>query len=363
MNTFHEFPKNNVRKESRYLKDSRSLSKPLIIYGTGSMARQCFAYLERLGLSQQVAGFTRHYGPDNSQLFLGHKIIPLFELKNRSDVDVIICLMEYSTVSDILFWLKFYGNIYVYVFSSQEKEQHINFIDNTCYSLYYKDKYTYSILEFIEKIRSASIFKIQPIQSIVNYLPSERYWTYSDCNILQYDDITIIDCGAFTGDTYMDLNCIYGEKINQYYALEPDNSNLAILKNTILSSPYDGHATIFPYGVGAESKKISFRQQGASGTFDASCSTEESQCVRIDDLNLNIRGKLCIKMDIEGSELEALQGAENTIRQHLPEMAICIYHKAEDVITIPQYIRSVSKKYFCIIRGGFHMVCYARPIN
>ena len=51
-----------------------------------------------------------------------------------------------------------------------------------------------------------------------------------------------------------------------------------------------------------------------------------------------------IKMDIEGAEMEALSGAQETIRRCHPGLAIAVYHKAEDLMTIPQYIKTFETK-------------------
>ncbi|MDR1741759.1 MAG: FkbM family methyltransferase [Synergistaceae bacterium] len=48
-----------------------------------------------------------------------------------------------------------------------------------------------------------------------------------------------------------------------------------------------------------------------------------------------------IKVDIEGAELKALHGAARTIVSKRPKLAVCAYHRAEDLITIPQYIRTL----------------------
>lgn len=57
-----------------------------------------------------------------------------------------------------------------------------------------------------------------------------------------------------------------------------------------------------------------------------------------------------IKMDSEGAELEALKGAAESIRKWRPQMAICIYHKREDVYEIPLYILSLVPDYKFYVR-------------
>jgi hypothetical protein len=52
-----------------------------------------------------------------------------------------------------------------------------------------------------------------------------------------------------------------------------------------------------------------------------------------------------IKMDIEGSELAALKGAEKTLREQRPRLAISLYHRREDFHAIPLWLDQLGCGY------------------
>ncbi len=59
-----------------------------------------------------------------------------------------------------------------------------------------------------------------------------------------------------------------------------------------------------------------------------------------------------IKMDIEGFERDALEGAKNHITSEHPKLAICVYHKPDDLWEIPKLIKKYDEEYTLYLRAA-----------
>lgn len=63
---------------------------------------------------------------------------------------------------------------------------------------------------------------------------------------------------------------------------------------------------------------------------------------RLDDLSTEIERIDFVKLDIEGAERFALQGAENMLRKYKPQMMVSAYHKCDDLWEIPFVLNKID---------------------
>ena len=176
----------------------------------------------------------------------------------------------------------------------------------------------------------------------------EEYYQYDyDYDLLLSNECkTIVECGAFDGKTAVQLAEYAGDGI-QIIALEPDDNCYQKLISRVKQYP---QVKTLKYGAGAKAE-AAYIILGENGT--SSIVSEEQiiegvpytkiELKKIDELFANQKIDSII-MDVEGSEMDALHGAFETIRKNIPSLGIRIYHKKEDLITIPQYIDSLFDK-------------------
>ena len=157
-----------------------------------------------------------------------------------------------------------------------------------------------------------------------------------------------VDAGALNGDSTKEFFrvCPNGRS----YLFEPNPVQYELSKENLKDYP---NTTFFPYGVWNESAALRFTSNDMAeeaGSCKISCSGDiEVQVRRLDDM-LKDKKVTFIKMDIEGAELNALKGAENIIKKQKPKLAICVYHKPQDIWEIPKLILDFVPEYKLYLR-------------
>jgi FkbM family methyltransferase len=162
----------------------------------------------------------------------------------------------------------------------------------------------------------------------------------------------VIDAGACLGDTALAFAAAVGSG-GRIYSFEMMPKHLAIIRNNLNMNPaLAGRIELFSCGLSRDSNEIEESQieesQPGGGIDPGARLSLDAFPVRSIDLLVaeqRIERVDFIKMDIEGSELDALQGAENAIRTFKPNLAISLYHRFDDFWTIPAYICGLGLGY------------------
>ena len=151
----------------------------------------------------------------------------------------------------------------------------------------------------------------------------------------------VVDGGAWQGDTVADFLRSVGDR-GIVYAFEPDPGNFRRLVE--LSS-----SQVKPVARGlwrrTESLGMATSDSGISSRLaeDGTCSVE---VVSLDDfVRSEGRDADIVKMDIEGAERAALDGAEDLLRRRAPTLQICVYHQPDDLWKLPAQIRRINSSY------------------
>ena len=151
------------------------------------------------------------------------------------------------------------------------------------------------------------------------------------------------DCGAFTGDTIADFLKATGGRYRRIWAAEPDRSNYKQLLQYIEDEQLSD-IEVVNKGIYGYAGRLPFQEEGSMLSMITS---QSKRYIEVDTIDRIAAGNpvTYIKLDVEGAELQALQGAEQTIRTCKPVLGISIYHKERDLIDIPLYIKKIAPEY------------------
>lgn len=209
-----------------------------------------------------------------------------------------------------------------------------------------KDKKSKDLLKKIILLRKTLDIKYYIEPSDTEYFPKDVP-IFKNLNIVNF-----IDCGAYIGDTIKEL-MNQNQQVGYTISFEPDEKNLAKLHLELENQEKLYPKTnflVYPAGVYSSNTILRFANNGidSSASFDDHA-TIQVPVVSLDSIILNANPNF-IKMDIEGGEKEALIGAKKTIQKYKPNLAICLYHKPEDLWEIPLMIKQIEPSYAMYLR-------------
>jgi FkbM family methyltransferase len=193
---------------------------------------------------------------------------------------------------------------------------------------------------------------VHPLNVLNTFLLEQYAYQKTTPPIRAQPGDTVIEAGGCYGDTAL----YFADRVGQggkvfTFEFVPEHLHL-LQRNLELNPRHREQVEVIDQALWDRSGLLLEFSQNGPGSSVRSANGEKNNSntvgtTTIDHLvdSRNLAKVNFIKMDIEGAELRALQGAERTLRRHRPKLAISIYHAQDDFVTIPTYLCSLDLDY------------------
>ena len=213
---------------------------------------------------------------------------------------------------------------------SKLNNRNLNIYDLKIYHQYNESK--------IKLISTA--FNLNMINFFNQYLMKQN-----DISFIPKPDDIIFDCGACIGDNSVIFSHFLNTK-GEVHLFDPVELHVKFCDlQKSLNPQLKNKFVINKKGVSNQTKN-SINDQEINQISTAQKINNDFETIRLDDYAKKNASRVdYIKMDIEGSEIPALDGAKDIIKEYKPKLAICGYHKPDDYWTIPKKIKQLNSDY------------------
>jgi FkbM family methyltransferase len=224
-----------------------------------------------------------------------------------------------------------------------------------------------AVAELLEDTESRRIFYslLQVRESImVSQIPFSPYPQYLHPSVVSHlqslqQPKTFVDCGSTNGAEMQMLVRVNPAAFSEVVAFDPNGSIMMdsccdipvrlVQKAVMLKTGtyfIDGHS------IGARVSMV--KKKDTDIQISAVNIDDYVNMQKITDLSL-------IRMDIEGSEFDALIGAKHCISTFRPALIICLYHHPGDLFRLPLLVASIDQSYKFYI-GHHNPSCFYETV-
>lgn len=182
---------------------------------------------------------------------------------------------------------------------------------------------------------------------IKNEIRENNFSDYYDFDLVSCDKNEVfVDLGAYTGDSAGSFIENYGA-YKRIYCYEITPATMETMKENLKEHDQIIYRNV---GVGKE-KGVMYLSEPERVDSANRLSKENGYEVEVVALDEDISEKITfIKMDIEGAELDAIEGAQRHIREEQPKMTVCTYHNNWHIWAVPRKLREYNPEYKLYMR-------------
>ncbi len=355
----------DLKREDSLWERLHTETRPIVLYGTGNGADKIIDQLEAVGRKPDgvfaSTGFVRH------RTFRGMPVESYEDIVARLGEDIVILIAFGSTLPDVIGRMKeldarhtvfipevplIGGDVFTFDYFTAHlaelERAYSLLIDDTSRALY-RDMILYRLTGKME------------------YLSRTEGWAESLSLLIDTEKIeTALDGGAFTGDSAAMMRSIFPH-LKEIIAVEADART--VKKLTTYAEMTNGVVRPFHAALWDKEDTLTYsasasRGAGADGT-NRRAKTVTVTADTIDRLAADLPLHL-IKLDVEGAEERALSGADTVIRRDKPALLVSLYHRTEDLFTLPLAIADRYEGYSFSLRRipcvpAWDLMLYAVP--
>ncbi len=331
--------------------------KPIVLYGMGNGAEKILDRCQEFKVP--VAGIFASDDFVRGQSFRGFKVARYAEIVAELGKNILIVVAFASEKEDVL-----------QTFAALAKEHEVLvphlpiFAEDDTVSPAWFEKYAAELQLVYDRLGDEQSRRV--FAAALNYKISGKPEYLFGCatdrrtdlrELLTWnEDESYMDLGAYDGDTLKEFSELTGGHWLRAIAVEPDRRNFAKLCRSAAALPPE-KIVLLQKGVWHERGTLMFSDSGGrQSTFRGTADRE----VEVDSVdNMSGGEKITyIKLDVEGVEVQALQGAAQTLSRFTPKLLLAAYHYDNDLFRLPLFLWEIVPEYKIYLRKHPYVPCW-----
>lgn len=340
-----------IRETKSVWERLRECEKPIVLYGMGNGADKILDWCAENGVRVQGVFASDEFV--RGQQFRGFTVERYAALKERLGEELLVVIAFASERPEVL-----------EKFAELNAEQevvapHLPLFDETeLVSSEWLARYAgelQAVYTLLADAKSREVFS-----ATLNYKLSGKISYLFNCTTQRVDDIcellrpaqdeVYMDLGAYNGDTVRELGELTDWHWREVLAVEPDRRNcrkLRVLADELAERnlPVKVHEA----GIWNKEGELGFSDSGGrQSTFIGA----EKRTVPVTTIDAVAAGRevSLIKMDVEGAEVQALEGGRKTLQKFLPKLFVAAYHYDVDLFRLPLLLQQIAPQYKIFLR-------------